>query len=179
MNPPDLYLPQHELDQAYAQGPAAYLALLADAYLRPSQGQLTPERMDALSDSQHALLCYHITRNEVSEGGFIQLIQNGYGPYVLDGPFPYTMKKGWGLRDFGQYLFDVRREYHRRRDALEADLSDDDFMALYEQEDAMNELGDRFLDDFEETVTPQVANYVRDHETDFNTIHPQRDPSQL
>lgn len=170
MNTPALYLSKEALDQAYAQSPADYLALLADAYLRPSEGALTPERMDALSACQHALLCYSIVRNEVSEGGFIQLIQNGYGPYVLDGPFPYTVKKEWGMRDFGQYLFDVRREYHRRREALEADLSDEEFMALYEQEDTMNELGDRFLDDFEEDVTPQVASYVRNHETEFNTI---------
>ena len=40
-------------------------------------------------------------------------------------------------------------------------------MALYEQQEAMNELGDDFLDDYQESVTPAIAQYVRDHESQF------------
>jgi hypothetical protein len=104
---------------------------------------------------------------EVMEGGFIQLIQNGYGPFVLDGPFAMMMKKHWGLKDFGNFIYDVHHEYNRHRDELEADLDEEQFMALYEQQDTMNEMGDTFLDDYQESVTPAIASYVREREASF------------
>lgn len=140
-----------------------YLNHTTDSLLASVGGQLTDANMDHLSIDDHCLLAYRYLRDEVMEGGFIQLIQNGYGPYVLLGPFPMLMKKQWGLRDFGQLLFDVAREYKRNRQQLEADKTDDEFMAQYEQFETINELGDDYLDDFEETVTPAIAQYYKEH----------------
>ncbi len=140
-----------------------YLNHTTDSLLASVGGQLTDANMDHLSIDDHCLLAYRYLRDEVMEGGFIQLIQNGYGPYVLLGPFPMLMKKQWGLKDFGQLLFDVAREYKRNRQQLEADKTDDEFMAQYEQFETINELGDDYLDDFEETVTPAIAQYYKEH----------------
>lgn len=140
-----------------------YLNHTTDSLLASVGGQLTDANMDHLSIDDHCLLAYRYLRDEVMEGGFIQLIQNGYGPYVLLGPFPMLMKKRWGLKDFGQLLFDVAREYKRNRQQLEADKTDDEFMAQYEQFETINELGDDYLDDFEETVTPAIAQYYKEH----------------
>lgn len=162
------YLTTSELEQAYAESPCHYIRTLTDAYLERIGGVLSEENMLLLSPTQHALLCYRFVLEEVSEGGWIQLIQNGYGSYVLDGPFPFTVKKEWGLKEFGKYLFAVKKEYHLHRETLEADMDEDEFMALYEQQEAMNELGDTFLEDFEEDVTPQIAAFVHQHERTFN-----------
>jgi hypothetical protein len=97
------------------------------------------------------------------EGGFIQLIQNGYGPYVLLGPFPMLLKKEWGMKQFGQFLFDVAREYKANREELESDKSEEDFMAQYEQFDTLNEYGDEYLDDYEEEVTPLIVENYKAH----------------
>ena len=140
-----------------------YLNHTTDSLLASVGGQLTDANMDHLSIDDHCLLAYRYLRDEVMEGGFIQLIQNGYGPYVLLGPFPMLMKKQWGLKDFGQLLFDVAREYKRNRQQLEADKTDDEFMAQYEQFETINELGDDYLDDFEEPVTPAIAQYYKEH----------------
>lgn len=168
MNTAMNYLTTSELEQAYAESPSLYIRLLTDAYLKRIDGVLSEENMPLLSPSQHALLCYRFVLDEVSEGGWIQLIQNGYGPYVLEGPFPFTMKKEWGLKEFGKYLFAVKKEYHLHREALEAEMDEDTFMALYEQQETMNELGDTFLEEFEEDVTPQIAAFVHQHERTFN-----------
>lgn len=155
------------LDTAWNEGTEAYIRTLTDAYLERIGGELTPENIGLLTADQLTLLAYRYLLDEVMQGGFIQLIQNGLGPFVLDGPFAMMMKKHWGLRDFGNFIYDVQHEYHRHRDELEADLDEEQFMALYEQQEAMNELGDDFLDDYQESVTPAIAQYVRDHEALF------------
>lgn len=140
---------------------------LTDRYLTAIGGRLTDETMPLLNADQHTLLAYRILLDEVCEGGFIQLIQNGYGPYVLGGPFPMMMKKAWGFTDFGKFMYEVRKEYNRNREALEADLTDEEFMALYEQQDTMNNYGDDFLDEWEELMTPAIAAYVEEHQERF------------
>jgi len=169
MNETNLYLQPDQLAEAYAESPAHYITALTDAYLRRAGGTLSADAMPLFTPDQHALLCYRILLDEVGEGGFIQLVQNGFGPYVLDGPFPSAMKKDWGLREFGKFIYEVRHEYHKHREALEADMDDAEFMALYEQFEDLNELGDSFLDDFEEDTTPRIAAHVRQYENLFNT----------
>ncbi len=145
----------------------SYIYGITNSYLKHIGGSLNAENMNKLTANQHTLLAYRIILDEVMEGGFIQLIQNGYGPYVLDGPFAKVMKQEWNLRDFGNFMYDVKREYNRNREQLEADLTEEEFMALYEQQEAMNELGDDFLDEYQETVTPAIAAYVKAHEQSF------------
>ena len=114
----------------------AFIEWVTDGYLAAIGGGLTAENMDMLSAEQHAVLCYRYVLDEVMEGGFIQLIMNGYAPYVLEGPFPMVVKK------------------------LSQDMSDEDFMAMYEQLEELNELGDDFLDEHQEEVTPAVAKMI-------------------
>ena len=97
--------------------------------------------MDKLNTNQHSLLAYRYLLEEVMEGGFIQLIHNGYGPYVLEGPFPFVIKKIWEFKDFGKFLFNVQHEYHMHKDEIFTELSEEEFMALYEQ---LEELDPKF-----------------------------------
>lgn len=136
-----------------------YINKESEKLIERIDGVLTEQNMDLLSLDEHILLAYKYLRDEVMEGGFIQLIQNGYGPYVLLGPLPMLMKKLLGLKKFGQFLFDVKREYVLHKDELEADKTEEEFMAQYEQFEALNEYGDEYLDDYEEIVTPAVAEY--------------------
>jgi hypothetical protein len=158
---------QEELDAAWNASPLDYIEAITDAYLNTLDGQLTVYNMDVLTANQHTLLAYRYILDEVMEGGFIQLIQNGYGPYVLDGPFAMMMKKHWELVDFGKFMYEVKKEYHLHKAELEADLNEEQFMALYEQQEKMNELGDEFLDKYQEIVTPSIADYVRKNEEKF------------
>lgn len=130
---------------------------LTDEMIERVGGQLTDDVMDRLSLDEHCLLAYRYLRDEVMEGGWFQLIQNGFGPYILLGPLPMLMKKEWGLKDFGQYLFDVSREYKKNKEELERDKTDEEFMASYEQFETLNEMGDDFLDEWEEVVTPAIV----------------------
>jgi hypothetical protein len=49
------------------------------------------------------------------------------------------------------------------KDEIFTELSEEEFMALYEQLEELNEYGDDFLDDFQETITPAIAEYVKNN----------------
>ena len=142
-----------------------FIEWVTDGYLAAIGGGLTAENMDMLSAEQHAVLCYR---------------------YVLEGPFPMVVKKEWGkekeedplcpadispsmgrpcgekatsdvMKKFSKLLYEVKKEYHKHQEELSQDMSDEEFMALYEQLEELNELGDDFLDEHQEEVTPAVA----------------------
>ena len=125
----------------------AFIEWVTDGYLAAIGGGLTAENMDMLSAEQHAVLCYR---------------------YVLEGPFPMVVKKEWGsvegqekvMKDFSKLLYEVKKEYHKHQEELSQDMSDEDFMAMYEQLEELNELGDDFLDEHQEEVTPAVAKMI-------------------
>ena len=137
-----------------------FIEWVTDGYLAAVGGALTEENMEMLSAEQHAVLCYRYVLDEVMEGGFIQLIMNGYAPYVLEGPFPMVVKKEWGMKEFSKLLYEVKKEYHKHQEELSKDMDEDEFMAMYEQLEELNELGDDFLDEHQEEVSPAVAKMI-------------------
>ena len=119
-----LHIDMAELDSAWEKGAAAYIRFITDSYLEALGGGLNAENMEMLNADQHTLLAYRFVLDEVMEGGFIQLLHNGYGPYILENPFPYTMKQ-WGLRNFSKLLYEVKKLYHIHREELEADMDEE------------------------------------------------------
>ena len=71
------------LRQAAAEGMDAFIQVFTDAYRKAIGDELTAETMPLLTGEQHTLLAYQIFRDELMDGGFCQLIQNGYGGYIF------------------------------------------------------------------------------------------------
>ena len=80
------------LQTAAAEGIDAFLRAFTDKYREALGGDPTAETISRLNGEQHSLLAYRIFRDEVTEGGFCQLIQNGYGVYIFDNPFARVMR---------------------------------------------------------------------------------------
>ena len=159
-----LHLDKQQALEAYKQMDSiGFIQWVTDGYLAAIGGALTAENMEMLGAEQHAVLCYRYVLDEVMEGGFIQLIMNGYAPYVLEGPFPMVVKKEWGMKDFSKLLYEVKKEYHKHQEELSKDMDEDEFMAMYEQLEELNELGDDFLDEHQEEVSPLVAKMIVDN----------------
>ena len=74
------------LRQGAEEGMDGFLQVFIDKYLEVTGGVINAETMPLLNGHQHSLLGYHILREELNVGGFVQLIQNGYGPYIFDNP---------------------------------------------------------------------------------------------
>lgn len=158
------------LRQAAGQGMDAFIQVVVDAIADYVGGSLTPEALQVLSPDHITLWGYTILRSELCEGGFVQLIHNGYGPFFFLNPFAKAMRL-WGLKDFSKYLYRARELYEAHRTDIEADLTDEEFMALYERFPEFDDLDDEFIVNEEET-TSLVAHYLDDHLLDFVEIIP-------
>ncbi len=142
-----------------------YLQQYIDAYMKRLGGELTADNMGVLTGEQHALLSFMIVHDEVMDGGFIQLIQNGYGGYIFDNPFAKAMRL-FGMKDFSKLLYKVKAFYDLHKASLEQERSDEEFMAMYEQYEVFDEWDDMYITE-EEEWCGTMSEYVRTHEDSF------------
>jgi hypothetical protein len=156
------------LEKAAVTDMEAYLAVFINAYLETTDGLINEKTMDKLNGWQHSLLAYHFFREEVLQGGFIQLIQNGYGSYIFRNPFAKSLRI-FGADELSKLIYKAREIYDLNQTELEQDLSDDEFHALYEKYEAFDELEERFFD-IETTCTETIARYVDTHLSDFADV---------
>ena len=161
MNNDKIRVKDEALQRGAEAGMDEFLKVFTDKYLEITGGVINAETMPLLNGYQHSLLGYHFFREEVLEGGFIQLIQNGYGPYIFDNPFAKAMRL-FGAKDFSKLIYDAKKIYDAHREDLEKERTDEEFMAMYEQYEAFDELEDEFLEK-EEEYTALVAGYVDEH----------------
>ena len=164
----EVRIKEQDIRDAAAQGVETFVELVAQRTLDSIGGQLTAETMPLLVPDQITLLAYSMVRHELLEGGFIQLIHNGYGPFVFLNPFAKAMRL-WGAREFSKLIYDGRALYEKYGEELTRDCTDDEFMALYEQYEQFDELDDQFIE-MEEDVTSTVAHYIDDHIADFIAV---------
>lgn len=157
-----------DLRKGAEEGMDAFLKVFTDKYLEVTGGEINEETMSLLNGYQHSLLGYHFFREEVLEGGFVQLIQNGYGPYIFENPFAKAMRL-FGAKDFSKLIYDAKNIYEANKADLQKECTDDEFMAMYEQYEAFDDLEEQFMD-MEEMVTAKIAEYVDEHLDDFAEI---------
>lgn len=153
---------------ASAEGMDAFVDVFVRHTLALVGGELTAETMARLSADQITLLAYNILRDEVMSGGYIQLIHNGYGGFIFMNPFARAVKE-WGQVDLARHVRKVIPLYKKYRERIEADCTDDEFMALFEQMPEFDDYDDDFVMN-EEQWTAQVACYIDDHIDKFAVI---------
>ena len=156
------------LRQAAGEGMDEFLQVFTDRYLEVTGGQIKADTMPLLNGWQHTLLGYRLFCEEVGEGGFVQLIQNGYGPYIFLNPFAKAMRL-MGAKGFSKLVYEARKIYDANRADLERERGEEEFMAMYERYEAFDDLEERFAE-MEEEVTSQVARYVDGHLDSFASI---------
>lgn len=157
-----------DLCAAVQEGMDEFIAVFTNRYLEVLGGALTGENMHMLNGEQISLLAYIMFRDEVMDGGFVQLIHNGYGPFIFENPFAKAMRL-MGAHDFSKLVYKGRKLYEKYRDELTRECSDEEFMALFEQFSEFDELDDAFVE-MEEEVTAALAHYVDEHIDQFATI---------
>ena len=108
-------------------------------------GKINADTMPLLNGYQHTLLGYHFFREEVMEGGFVQLIQNGYGPYIFDNPFAKAMRM-FGAKEFSKLIYEAKKIYDAHREDLEKERTEEEFMAMYEQYEAFDDLEEQYME---------------------------------
>ena len=156
------------LRKAAGEGMDAFVGAFVSAIKEAIGGQLTNETLTELNSDQITLLAWDQLHEEVMDGGFVQLIHNGYGPFIFKNPLAKALKL-WGLRDLSKLIYDAHSLYQKYHESLERDCTDDEFMALFEQYPEFDDLDDEFVEK-EEEWTEQIARYIDEHIDKFAKI---------
>lgn len=156
------------LAQAAQEGMDEFIKVFVDAIHDAIGGELSAETMPKLNADQITLLAYYYLREEVMDGGFIQLIHNGLGGFIFLNPFARAIRE-WGLPTLSPIINGCHKLYKKYREELEKDYTDDGFMALFEKYPDFDKYDDAFVES-EEEFTEAVARYVDDNIEKFATI---------
>ena len=156
------------LRRAAAEGMDAFVAAFVGAIKEAVGGQLTAENMGLLNADQITLLAWDVLHEEVMEGGFVQLIHNGNGPFIFKNPLAKALKL-WGMRDLSKLIYEGHTLYVKYGEAIERDCTDEEFMALFEQYPEFDDLDDAFIEQ-EEAWTGQIARYIDEHVERFANV---------
>ncbi len=156
------------LRAAAAEGMDTFIQLFVDRMADAVGGELNAEALACLNASQITLWGYVILRNELMDGGCVQLIHNGYGDFFFRNPFARAMRQ-WGVSELATFINRAKRLCARYGAELTRECSDEEFMALFERFPAFDELDDYFVE-HEEEFTEAVARYVDDHVEEFAVV---------
>lgn len=157
-----------DLARAAQEGIDSFLQLVIDKTREAIGGELTAENMPRMSSDQITLIGYATLRDELMDGGFIQLIHNGYGPFFFHNPFDAAVRD-WGLVDLCRLMRRVKKQYLRYKDDIERNMTDEEFMAAYETLPVFDDFDDCFVSN-EEQWSEDVAHFVDEHLDKFITI---------
>lgn len=168
-----------QLKAAAAEGMDAFFTLITDTLFEAIGGELTADTMQQLNSEQITLLGYRMLRDEVMDGGFIQLIHNGLGPFIFMNPFAKAIRL-WGedietegtsvLHDFSKLIYKGRKLFEQYGEELTRSYTDEEFMALFEQYPDFDDLDDTFVE-AEEDITTLIAYYIDKHIDNFVVIN--------
>ena len=149
----------NDLRQAAAKGMDAFVGCFVSAIKESVGGQLTAETMGELNADQLTLLAWDVLHEEVMDGGFVELIHNGDGPFIFKNPFAKAVKQLWGMRELSKLVYDAHTLYVKYHEEIERDCTDDEFMALFERFPEFDDLDDQFVEHEEEWME-QIARYI-------------------
>lgn len=158
-----------DLSNAALESMDAFIHVFVEAIREAIGGELTEDTMQELNADQLTLLAWDTLHEEVMDGGFIQLIHNGYGPYIFKNPFAKALNKMWGMRELSKMLYEVHTLWLQNREEIERECTDEEFMALFERFPQFDDYDDMFVEN-EEKYTSQVAHYIDEHIEKFATI---------
>lgn len=159
---------REELEAAKKAGSGSLCEFVSRKALESVGGKLDSESMPKLTSSQITIIGYIILRRELLEGGFVQLIHNGYGPFFFENPFAKAIRE-MGLKELCNMLYDVRRLYEKTAGEITRDCSDEEFMALYEKFEKYDEYDDEYVER-ETEYTEAVGSYIEANIDEFLTI---------
>lgn len=164
----EITLQDSVLRQAAGEGMDSFVNAFITAIKEQIGGELTADNMGQLNADQVTLLAWDVLHEEVMDGGFVQLIHNGYGPFIFKNPLAKALKL-WGLRELSKLIYDAHTLYNKYGETLERDCTDEEFMALFEQYPEFDDMDDLFVEQ-EEEWTEQIARYIDEHLENFASI---------
>ena len=98
------------LQMAAEKGYGEFVSTITQTILDAIGGELNGENMAQLNADQITLLAYHYLHEEVMEGGFVQLIHNGYGAFIYKNPTAKAFRE-WGIHELYRLIINSHPLY--------------------------------------------------------------------
>ena len=157
-----------DLRAAAADGADAFVDVFFDAIMDSVGGILSEDIIYKLNSDQMTLVVFKFLREEVMDGGFVQLIYNGLGPFVFFNPFAKAVR-AWGIDDLATLINRAGRLFRKYGKEITRECSDEEFMAMFEKYSEFDNLDDEFVEN-EERWIGCIARYIDEHIDNFATI---------
>jgi hypothetical protein len=145
-----------------------YLSVFLEAYRQSVRPELLQNALSSLSNEQCILVLYSDLYGQVTNGGFIQLIQNGYGRNLFDNPFAEDITK-WGATQLADLVAQANVIYKAHREYLERQRTIPEFSQLYKEFKEFKPLENRFYKIID-GETALIRAYIAQHLNQFATI---------
>jgi hypothetical protein len=162
-----LYLPEVKTEDFEAAQVAADNEVLWDLFLQPLHEELYRRQdfnfMDDLSEGQQLILSYDYVQMQVMQGGFIQLIQNGYIGLLPSMPQWLIVI---GCNEMAKVIDDVLKVYVLNCDALDRKTTVEEFAQLYSEFAEFEGLDEAFHTQHPKTMD-MLLKYAINHHHEF------------
>jgi hypothetical protein len=145
-----------------------YIYVLLEAYERLASPDIPLAKINSFTDEAAVLLLFCALKGQVENGGFIQLIQNGYGPALFDSPFIRDIAR-WGATQLAGLTEQAKNIYTANKAYLERPRDIPEFSALYKEFQAFEPLENRFYEIID-SQTAIVRTYVESHFDHFARV---------
>ena len=146
----------------------AYIILFAEKYYALIAADTTGTVQQRMTAEQSVLLAYVTMDNEVNNGGFIQLIENGYGSYIFDNPLSDYLRE-WGAADTADILDQARTIYLAKKDILEKEKTLEEFARLYQEHPDFEPIESRYYA-IADTQRAIIKGYIFNHLALFDRL---------
>jgi hypothetical protein len=164
----DILLTDEELRLASQSGSWDFLHTFILAYQNAIDNELTIENMNKLNGWQNVLMAFGVFRSEVRSGGFVQLIYNGYGPYIFENPFASALRK-MGAQKLSKLIYKAKRIYDVRKKDLEMEVEEEELCEIYSNFEEFDPLDDLYIEIEQESIDI-IAQYVDEHINYFASV---------
>jgi hypothetical protein len=144
----------------------AFFSLLVEPLHEELYKRRTFDFMDELSEGQQLLLSFDYVRMQVGQGGFIQLIQNGYIGLLISMPEWLYMVHA---PEMAKNIDDVIKVYVLNRELLDKQTTVEEFAKLYDELKEFEILDSQFQELHDETLHLMVA-YAQTHMSEFASL---------
>lgn len=159
---------EDKVREAASAGYDEFVNLFAEAVIDRVDGHFNNDTMNELNVDQMTLVAFKFLHDEVMDGGFVQLIYNGFGPFIFFNPFAKVVRN-WGLDDLAALINKAGRLFRKYGKEIQRECTDEEFMAMFEQYPEFDDLDDKFVEN-EERWVEGIARYIDEHIDRFAEI---------
>ncbi len=164
---PELFLPEVDPAKLKAALTSGDDDALYELLVTPLHEELYKRQdfdfLDDLTHGQQILLSFDYIQAQVGQGGFIQLLQNGYVALLPNLP---EMLDEIDAEPMAQLIDDVLRVYVLNYEMLDKETTPEEFAKLYEEFKEFEILDERFAQLKPETIR-LLLTYARKHIEEF------------